>query len=288
MFDTLSRSWRFARMSYHLLWEHKWLIWFPLMSTLAAAAVSASFLLPLWQSGTLEEWSAFMDENSRARGGAMLYVTAFAFYFCNYFVIVFFNTGLLACVFRIVNNGQASLRGGFSFAVQRLPQILGWALVSAVVGVVLKAVETSHRRAGEFISAILGSAWTALTYFVVPVIVLEGLGPVGAFKRSVRVLKQTWGTALVGNFSLGLFAFLLALPVILVVFVLFGMAAAAGNTAGVMASIAVGVILFMIVAAATSAADMVFKAFLFSYATGQSVPQQVDTSEFSEAFRHRR
>lgn len=57
---------------------------------------------------------------------------------------------------------------------------------------------------------------------------------------------------------------------------------------GIVASIALGVILFMIVAAATSAADTVFKAFLFSYATGKSVPENIDTTEFSQAFRRRR
>ncbi len=37
--------------------------------------------------------------------------------------------------------------------------------------------------------------------------------------------------------------------------------------------------------AATSAADVIFKALLYNHATGRSVPANVDQSLFNEAFR---
>ncbi len=64
MFATLSRSWEFAKISYGILWDYKKLIIFPLVSTVAAALVTASFLVPLWTTGTLEKWLDFMDEES--------------------------------------------------------------------------------------------------------------------------------------------------------------------------------------------------------------------------------
>jgi hypothetical protein len=178
-------------MSYRLLGQHKRLILFPTVSSIAAVLVIASFVLPLWRTGQLEQWMAFMDEESMSEGNPMMYVTAFLFYFCNYFVIVFFNSALVACVMKIINGESAPVSYGLSFALKRLPQILGWALVSAVIGVILKAVENSNKKAGALIASLLGSAWTALTYFVIPVIVIDGVGPVEAFKRSVKTMKTT-------------------------------------------------------------------------------------------------
>ena len=47
MFQTLARSWEFAKLSYGLLWEQKRLLVFPLLSGVAALVVTLSFFLPL-------------------------------------------------------------------------------------------------------------------------------------------------------------------------------------------------------------------------------------------------
>lgn len=287
MFGTLSRSWEFAKDSYGVLWRCKRLLVFPVLSTTAALLVSASFLLPLWGSGTLEGWLAAAEGEEESMPPAA-YVVAFVFYFCNYFVIVFFNAALIASSQRYLQNGEASVGYGLRLAGRRLGPILGWALVSAVIGVVLRAIETAHERVGQVVAAILGMAWSALTFFVVPVIVLEGVGPAAAFKKSVATLKSTWGTALVGNFSLGLLGFLLMLPIVLVA-VLVGMGLAGGMSPplGVFLLACCGVLL-VIAAAATSAADVIFKGLLYTYATGRELPAEVNSDLYGEAFLNKR
>lgn len=285
MFGTLGRSWEFAKVSYRIVWEFKSLLLFPLFSGTAAIVVSASFLLPLWGTGTLEQWATFMDEDTATSSGdAVMYVTLFLFYFANYFVIVFFNAALTACAMRVINGEPPSVGYGLSMASKRLPQIIGWAILSAIVGVVLKAIENANEKAGHFIAAILGMAWTALTYFIVPYIVLEGAGPIEAFKRSTSTLKDTWGEALVGNFSLGFLNFLLMLPVLAICALLIFLAGASQSTALLVAAIALAVVLVMTMVAVSSAADVIFKAVLFNYATGKSIPQDIDTSSFDDAF----
>ena len=283
MFDTLARSWEYAKMSYSILWQHKQLIVFPILSTIAAGIVIASFLVPLWSSGTLETWldAAAGDEpNPHAK---TMYITTFVFYFCNYFVIVFFNTALIACAMKALNGEVPTVGYGLSVAATRLWQIFAWAVVSAVVGVLLRIIENSHKRAGEIVAAIIGMAWTALTFFVVPYIVMDAAGPVKAFKGSLKTLRHTWGTALIGNFSLGLIGFLVALPAILLMVVLVYLAR--GAPAVVMgAAIAIGAIAIMLAAASASAADAIFKAVLFSYATDRTVPADLDTRDFADAF----
>lgn len=288
-FDTLSRSWEFSKISYSILWDHKQLLVFPIVSTLAAGIVTASFLLPMWGMGTIEQWLAmFEDEGTAASGNIAMWVTLFFFYFCNYFVIVFFNSGLTACAMKVIAGETPTVGYGMSMAAKRLPQIFMWAWVSAIVGVALRAIENAHEKAGTIIAAILGSAWTALTYFVVPVIVMEGAQPLTAIKRSTGTLRETWGTALVGNFSMGMLGFLVTLPFLLVAAGVAYLGFQSGALPLIVAGIAVGVGLMVIAAAATSAADVIFKAVLYNYATGKMIPAEVGQADLGSAFRERR
>ncbi|MEM0965611.1 MAG: DUF6159 family protein [Verrucomicrobiota bacterium] len=279
MFATLSRSWQFAKISYRTLFENKQLLAFPAISTVASILVFASFLLPLWQTGQLDAWFDDVEAGTSQQDYGM-YVTAFLFYFCNYFVIIFFNTALVASVMNIFEGGQGKVGFGLSFAAKRLHSIFGWALVSAVIGTILRVIER-NQKAGAFIAAIIGSAWTALSYFVIPVIASQGLGPIGAFKESVRTLKSTWGTALAGNFSMGGIGFLISLPVILLIVALFIINQPA-------LALGLGIPLLILVAVITATADYIFKAYLFTYATGKALPDNIDTSMMGEAFRQTR
>lgn len=288
----MGRSWEFAKISYRMVWDHKNLMIFPVLSTVAAALVVASFLLPLWSTGTLEQWAQVAEQDAKSGGdqgygSPVMWAVLFAFYFCNYFVIVFFNSALVACTMQVLSGEPPRVSYGLSMASKRLPQIIGWALVSAVIGVLLRVVENANKKVGAIIAAVLGTAWTAMTYFVVPVIVMEGTGPFKAFTRSLGTLKETWGTALVGNFSLGFINFLIMLPVLLVAGGLIFLAFTAGSVALIVAGIALGVILFVIAAAVTSTADAIFKVVLYHYATGKMIPENIDSTHFDEAFSSR-
>src|SRR5262249_51954169 len=131
-----------------------------------------------------------------------VYLVLFAYYFVNYFVVIFCNSALISCAIVRFNGGEPTIADGLSASVSRLPQIHAWALVSATVGVLLKAIENANERVGEFVSALLGLAWSVLTFFVVPVLVVEKADPVTAVKRSMSILRKTWGESLVGNWGI--------------------------------------------------------------------------------------
>ncbi len=284
MFASIGQSWQYAKMSYAVLWKNKQLLVFPLLSTLAAGLVLVSFAAPLWMSGQIEQWQAAADGPGGQAARVSMYVTLFCFYFCNYFVIVFFNSALIAAVMRAFNGEEPTVGEALGMAGRRIPQIVAWALVAAVVGVLLRAIENSNKRAGEIVAMVLGTAWTVMTYFVVPVIVMEGTGPVEAVKRSMSTLKSTWGTALMGNFSMGLLGFLLMLPIYLLAVVLIALGFGSGSVAVSVMCITAGVLLIAVGAATSSAANTVFTAALYSHATGRTVPADIDSSQFSQAF----
>src|ERR1700722_2822907 len=130
----------------------KGLLAFPFLSGIACLLVMGSFALPMFLSGAFT-----MDENvGEVTHNPLAYVILFAFYFCNYFVIIFFNSALVACAIIRFNGGSPSVSDGLQAASARLPQIVGWSLVSATVGFVLKIIESQSDRVGEIVSGLLG------------------------------------------------------------------------------------------------------------------------------------
>jgi hypothetical protein len=212
MFDRISASWDLACSSWQVLRQQKQLIVFPVISGLLCTLVLISFAVPM---ALIPPWRQFFGNNGNIQAPWWVYVVAFAFYFCNYFVIVFCNAALISCALVGFQGGSPTVADGFRAASGRLPQIVAWALMSATIGLLLKAIENAHEKAGQLISALLGTAWTVITYFVVPVLVVEKVGPFQAMSRSVEVLRRTWGEALVGRLGLGLILFLLFLPCVL-------------------------------------------------------------------------
>ncbi|MCE9544765.1 MAG: DUF6159 family protein [Planctomycetia bacterium] len=292
MFASIGRSWRFAMTSYSILWRNKALLLFPILSTISATMVIASFVSPFLLSGTLRHWAMSLSDKQNLHDlpteqKVGLAALAFLFYFANYLVIVFFNSALVAGAFQAIAGQPVSLSAALKTAGQRWPQILGWAALSAVIGTLLKSIENGHEKVGQLIAAVLGSGWTVMTYFVIPVIVVEGLGPIAAIKQSLSVLKQHWGTALIGNVSLGLLGFLLTMPLFLLAAGLVALGVAAGQPLAMGGCIAAAVAIGVLAVGISSSADMVFKALLFNFATGRALPAGISPEDLHDAFRSR-
>jgi len=279
MFERISNGWELAKSSYRCLMLDKEMLVFPLLSGVACLVVLASFAVPLMDS----DYARAIQEDNQAPDDPLAYVILFLFYFCNYFVIVFFNSGLIACAIIRFNGGDPTVADGFRAAAARLPQIFAWALVSATVGVILKAIESRSSRAGRIAAGLLGMAWGAGTYFVVPVLVVEKVGPLAAVKRSLSILRRTWGEALVSNFGIGLFVFLM----VLACFIPAALGVLAGTGGTTVAGIALTVVLLILVSLVSSALNGIVLGALYFYAAENRVPTQFDAGFFRDAFVQR-
>jgi hypothetical protein len=280
-FNRLSMGYDLALSSWKVLLQNKKLIVFPVLSGAACTLVLLSFAAPFLVH---REWLDFLDP--KVQGGIQppiwAYAVLFVYYFCNYFVITYFNAALISCAIITFNGGQATLADGLGAANSRLPQILAWSLVSATVGVLLKVLENVHEKLGEIISAILGIGWSILTFFVIPVLVVEKVGPFEAISRSTAILRKAWGEALVSHWGIGLFMFLVALPGIIVLvigLVLLSTALALG-----IAVIALGSIYLLAMMAIGPTLNGICLAALYQYAAEGHVPQLFDADLLSGAF----
>ncbi len=286
MFERMSTGWQLVKQSWQVLKLDKELLLFPMMSGVACLLVMASFALPLWATGYVEaisqeEAQGEVSQFHQAVGVAVM----FAYYFVNYFVIVFFNSALIACSIIRFKGGNPTLADGISASMSRLPQIAGWAFLAATVGVILKLIESRSEKVGAVVVGLLGMAWSAVTFFVVPVIVVEKAGPITAFQRSTGILKKTWGEAPTANFGVGFIIFLASLVAIIPLGLGFA-AISAGQAALGMALIAIGIVALILVTLISSALNSIIVGALYLYASEGSVPQQFDDDQFRRAFVH--
>lgn len=297
MFEKISIGWQLAKQSANVLRLDKELLMFPIFSGLACLLATASFIAPIYFTGMYEPFinvdvgdgGAQADQAAQAVGAVenvMLYVLMFLFYFVTYFIIIFFNSALVACAIIRLKGGDPTLADGFSAAMARLPQIAGWALVAATVGMILKVIESRSERVGQIVSGLLGMAWSVTTFFVIPILVVEKAGPVEAFKRSVAVMKKTWGEALTANWGTG---FIMMLGFLVGLLPIFGAVAAFSAELVVVGSVlmAIGVIWMILVALVSSALETILLAALYIYAEEGVVPGGFDSQMIQRAFAHK-
>jgi len=292
-FDRLGRGWELAGQSWQVLKRDKELVLFPMISGVACLLVVASFLLPFLlvpEFGAGIKAALDQDRAGRQQPVAQIAyaAVAFAFYFVNYLVIVFFNTALVSCAIVRFKGGDPTLMDGLRMAWRRLPQIAGWAALSATVGVILKMIEERTDWVGQIVIGLIGAAWAVATYLAVPTLAVEGVGPIEALKRSAALIRQTWGEGLAGNIGMGLIGFLISLPGIALI-ILGAITAAAGHavvlgvllmTAGVLALLAGSIL--------TSTLKQIFIAGLYVYATEQRVPNGFSQELLRSAFGPKR
>ncbi len=284
MFGSFRRGWEMAKASGAVLKSNPSLLIFPVISGIALIAVSAVLVVPVILGAATADSLGLSDNAMKVLGG----VAVFVWYFLCTFVIVFCNAALIACALQSFYRQRPSIRSGFAAASSRLPQILGWSLLAATVGVVLRGLQSvlSSRFGfwGELAQGIADVVWTVATYFVLPVVVTEGMGPINAVKRSSSILRRTWGESLSGTAGLGAVLLLFLLP-------LFGLGALlvsdVGGQAGASAISVVFIVYALTLTVVYTVLNTIFRTAVYSYATTEAAPADMDADLLRSAFHSR-
>jgi hypothetical protein len=204
------------KASWQILKKDRELLLFPVISGIFCLSIMAIFIIPALD----HNWLKPLAGGATGQQKNMAYWFMFLFYYCNYLVIIFFNAAIIACAVIRMDGGNPTLADGLQAAVNRFPQIAGWALIAATVGILLGMVESGSQRGRSIIGAIFGIAWSVISYLAIPLIVVEKSSPLFALERSQDLMRQAWGEQVAGNFSFGLIFALFALPVLPLMFVL--------------------------------------------------------------------
>ena len=208
-FERLSTGWTITKNSFAILQKNKQLIIFPILSGASLILVMGTFIV-----GVLAA-SGWQADYIGTTSNVVTYAIMFGFYFVNYFIIVFFNMALIHCTKLFFDGEEVSVSIGLKFSISRIGYIVSWAIFAATIGTILKIIQENTGTLGKIITGLIGIVFSVATFFVVPIIAYENLGPIDAFKRSTQLMKQKWGESLSATFSMGLIQMLVFLIVII-------------------------------------------------------------------------
>ena len=158
-------------------------------------------------------------------------------------------------------------------------------MISATVGLILRWL--SERGAlGRIASSLIGMVWGLATFLVIPVLVVEKVGPVEGIKRSGRMLKDTWGEQIAGNFSIGLIFFLLImLTIVAGAFVTFALFSLTDSVALVVVSAAFFVVVIIGLGLLNSTLGGIYSAAVYRFAAGKDADVFFSQDLVKSAFR---
>ena len=268
---------RLAGQSWRIVRTERSLLAFPVLAALFGLLYLAVVVAPLGVAAY-----AFAGGNQIVLG-AVCYVMLLGLSIGG----TFFGVAAAANAARAFDGQDPTIGDGIAVARSRFGVIVKWALVSATVGAVLRLIGERGGLAGEIVQAIGGAAWSIASFFALPILALEGLGPIETLKRSLAVVRQKWGESIVGGAAIGIVTTLIALGG--VGLIVLGVLAGTGPSWALgVPLIAVGAV--VLVAAVTVGAVLraVFTVAVFRYATEGTAPGGFAAEDLGMAFRPKR
>ncbi|HJM12869.1 MAG TPA: DUF6159 family protein [Candidatus Thalassarchaeaceae archaeon] len=277
-FERISRGWKMTKLGMAVVRADPELMVYTLLSAVFSlmaigAAISGSIGL---EAITESDSAATSEEENLVTAGHM--AIWFVFYLVVSVITVFWNAAIIASAYeRLTAGTNPSFSYGIGQAMKCLPQILVWGVISGTVGLFLQILEGISkdpdappplRLVAGIASFVFGIAWWVVTFFIIPIIVLERAGVIEGMSESPRLFKKTWGEDVTTHIGTGLLMSL----VILLLFVIFMPLMMLGEVGAVFGGVLL-VLGLLLAVLFFSTVEAVNRASLFYYAkTGQSPP----------------
>lgn len=275
-----ARGWRLSKDSWAVLKADRSLLAFPIVGSIAALIAFLIVIAPGIGVAAAADtaWPVIPFVL------VALYVTTFVTIYC--------GVGLAAATAQVMNGEKATLGSGLAAARPHTGKIAKWALVQATVGLLLNLLQSLAesdngllKLVGLLLTLLVSVAWTLASFFVIPLLAFEDLGPGDALKRSVSIIKEHWGEGVVGSAAIGGIVFLIGfLPAI--VLIVIGIQIG-GSVAGI-ALMVVGAVVFLVAAVVANTLNQVFRVALYRHVTGRGAASGFATEDLERAFRPKR
>lgn len=278
--ERFKRSWALAKQSWQVMRSQPSLAVFPIISGVATILVTLSFFIPMLISLNASGFFSSNASHSRNDIPVLYYIVSFCYYLVSYFVVVFFNVAFIHCANKTLNNEPTSVTDGIGMALKRLGPIMGWSLIAATVGTILRTISERMGLIGQIVIGLIGAAWNIVTFFVVPALAIEGLGPIDAIKESFGTIKKTWGETIIGNVGVSSAVGLLGLlPIPMIIVVCF-----TANAYLIVGGIALAVFYWLALAVIGSCLSSIYTTAVFHYARTGQIPNVYTAEQMQLAF----
>ena len=194
-FNRVSNTLKMMKSCLDVLKKDRELILFPVF-----AAISVAIFVLIISAG------GYLDNLDTEQGGSL--APLILLIFGANFLIVFFNSALVSAALERLRGGDPNVKSGLSHAIKHIHHIFFWSIIVTIVAILIAIIRGDRRENSifrEIFASIIQAGWAMMTFFVVPIIVSENIGPINAIKRSTSLFKQTWGDQVVANFGFGIF-----------------------------------------------------------------------------------
>jgi hypothetical protein len=254
----IKRGWGLTKKSWTLLNGNRELIRFPLYGAVATVPLAILFFGP---------GLYLLDQDSLAGAIPLLVIGVYVLSVVGFY----FSVGLAAAANMIFNGQPATIADGLAVARANFSQICGWAALSTAISVLMGVLEDQGGIAGNIAARLVGMAWSLVTFLAVPVIAIEGTGPVETLKRSASIFKDKWGQQISGNIAIGAAVFLIGvLPAVLLIVAGVALWSSASFLGAVL--VVIGALVLALAMLVSRALSGVFGVALYRYALdGQAV-----------------
>ncbi len=193
MFERIKQGWQLTKKAWSVVRSHPQLAKLPLtggvLALIAVVVLAGPGILLV----------ASDSDATRITGYVLI---AIGSYLAS-FLVIYYNVILAAAANDALQGREPDIAAAKSTARNKIPMIAGWALVSALVSVLLSALRDRGGVPGQIAASLGAAIWGLVTFLVIPVLALEGIGPIAAIKRSGTLVRQRWGQQVTGNFVIG-------------------------------------------------------------------------------------
>jgi hypothetical protein len=262
-------GWRLGVRCWSLLRGDRELLWLPVLAGVLSVLLAVVLVVP-----------AAGLSGGAAHPGPVSWLLYLLLVVMLSFVSTFFGAALVAGALQRLAGGNPTVASSLAAAWARRGVIAQWALIAALVGSVIRLIEQRGGILGRLAGSVLGVGWAVASAFVLPVLVVEGVGPREALTRSTGMVRARWGAA-AGSYA--------AVSVTVLPILLGGLLIGALLVAVHLAPLGVGVIVLGVIGYAVvgSALTGIARAALYQFATTGASPL-LDAGLAGSAFGPRR
>ncbi len=269
---SLVQSWKFMRNCLQFIFKNKSLMIIPFFGLVSVTVVGGLISFALFEISVQELSGGELSSSP------LVYVAAqfVMMYFLLNFIALFFNSALLICVISRLKQEPCSIIKGLGIASTKIMRIFGWSLLTGSVGLLLNLAERSNGLFRNLVVGLINCSWSVVSYFVLPLIIIDDLSPLAALKKSYQSFKGNWRKM----FSVFGFLFLALFPLMMVASFMFAFVPSTPFL--VMISVCCLAVLFFPLIFLFSVLNVVVKASLYLETLKNSHPNGIDKELLSQ------
>jgi hypothetical protein len=248
----IERGWRLTQVAWKLIRQDR------TMLALALAGIGSTIVF----TGLIFYFGGYFSHPSHS--GARFALVAVLATYPSVLVGVFFNVALASAASAAFDGDHLAVGEALRHAWGKRGRIALWALISAVVGVLVSQIANRLPGGARLVAAVAGAAWGLATIFVIPILAMEGVGAIDSLKRSTRLVKSRWGEGLTGAIAIGAWLVVAAIPLGLLIGI--GGAVARAHPGTGLLIVGVALASLLAISALAAATRQVFAVALYRHA----------------------